>query len=120
MAGALTGHGPTTSPGARRALLLIGLLVLLAHLLALYALRQWLRPPSRLAPVAAPLYTRTITVQAPAAVPKPMAAPPVSAPKRPAARFRKSSAATKKKAPQATPPPPEAGDTAPPRARTAP
>lgn len=114
MAGALTGHGPAISPGARRALLLIGLLVLLAHLLALYALRQWLRPPSLLASVTAPLYTRTITVQAPAAVPKPVAAPPVSAQKRPAALIRQSPAATKKKAPQATPPPPEAGDTAPP------
>jgi len=114
VAGALTGHGPAISPGARRALLLIGLLVLLAHLLALYGLREWLRPPSLLAQVTAPLYTRTVTVQAPAAAPEPAAAPPVSATKRPTARFRKAPAATKMKVDKATPPPPEAGDPAPP------
>lgn len=107
MAGALTGCGPTLSPGARRALLLIGLLVLLAHLLALYALRQWLRPPSLLAQVTAPLYTRTITVQVPTAVPEPAVAPPISAPKRPSARFRQAPAATKKRVSEAPSPAPE-------------
>ncbi|MEZ5607459.1 MAG: DUF3108 domain-containing protein [Burkholderiaceae bacterium] len=83
----------------RRALAIVAALVLLAHLLALSWLRGLLQPPSLLAQVVAPLYTRTITVQAPAAPPAP--AEPIaqkSVPNRPTALIHRAPAAIKNKA----------------------
>lgn len=67
-------------------------LVLLAHLLALLALRQWLQPPSLLRQMAPPLYTRTIAPQAPpvAVAVAPAAAAPSAPPARPTARIRRA------------------------------
>ncbi len=64
-------------------------LVLLAHLLALLALRQWLQPPSLLRQMAPPLYTRTVAPQAPPVAVAPAAAAPSAPPARPTARIRR-------------------------------
>ena len=82
----------------RRALGLILIGVLLAHALVLSWLRGLLQPPSLLAQVTAPMYTRTITVQAPAPVTAPAeAAAPVSVPNRPTALIHKAPPAIKNK-----------------------
>ena len=81
----------------RRALWLIAALVLLGHALALSWLRGLLQPPSLLAQVTAPMYTRTITVQAP----QPEPAAPVaenSVSNRPVALIHSAPKATKNKA----------------------
>ena len=96
----------------RRALGLILIGVLLAHALVLSWLRGLLQPPSLLAQVTAPMYTRTITVQAPAPVTAAAeAAAPVSVPNRPTALIHKAPAAIKNKVakapaqPASAPPP---------------
>lgn len=99
--------GPLTrrhaAPGGR-ALLASTALVLLLHALALSALSALMRPPSLLQDMAPPLYTRTITPEAPVEV---AAAPAVAepAPSRPAAVIRP--APTAATAPAPTPAAPE-------------
>lgn len=104
MAGPLS-PAPLSAPRERRALLLALALVVALHLLALAALSRLLQPPSLLAPVAPPFYTRTIAAQAPPAeapAPPPRAAK--SKPNRPSARIHQARAAPKQRAP----PPPDA------------
>ncbi len=101
--------GPLTLPGRahprvdrrdRRALLATLAGVLLLHALALAALSQLLQPPSLLTPMVEPMYTRTITVQAPAPEPvAPVAAP--TRPSRPSATIRRPRAATRPTPPAA-------------------
>ena len=83
----------------RRALWLIAALVLLGHALALSWLRGLLQPPSLLAQVTVPMYTRTITERAPQPVPEPTApVAQVSASNRPTALIHKAPPAIKTKA----------------------
>lgn len=88
--------------GDRRALLATLAVVLLLHALALAFFSQFLQAPSLLAPMTAPMYTRTIQVQtvAPAnATPAPSAA----APERPTARIETPQQAARRKPARPTP-----------------
>lgn len=113
-------HPPSSAPPdpaqrrrrERRTLGLILIGVLLAHALVLSWLRGLLQPPSLLAQVTAPMYTRTITVQAPAPVTAAAeTAAPVSVSNRPTALIHKAPAAIKNKVakapaqPASAPPP---------------
>ncbi len=81
--------------------------VLLLHALALAFFSQFLQAPSLLAHMTAPLYTRTISVQAPAPETTAPAAAPVAAPERPTARIETVQQAAQRKAARA--PRPQAG-----------
>ena len=86
----------------RRTLGLILIGVLLAHALVLGWLRGLLQPPSLLAQMTAPMYTRTITVQAPAPTPAPgEPTPQRPMPNRPTARIQQAPAAIKNNAAKA-------------------
>lgn len=105
MAGSLTlpwhAH-PRVDRRDRRALLATLVGVLLLHALALAALSQLLQPSSLLTPMVEPMYTRTITVQAPAPEPvAPVVAP--TRPNRPSATIRRPRAATQPAHPPAAP-----------------
>ena len=106
MAGSLRRAAPGAgTPGReRRGLGLSLLLVLLLHAVALAVLSRQLQPPSLLAQVTAPLYTRTITVQAPTTVPTAsVAVEATAAPARPTARLASAEARQARK-PSQTPP----------------
>lgn len=100
MARSLTGSAPASARRAheRRTLGVVLLLVLLLHGLALAFLSRLLQPPSLLARMTDPLYTRTITIQVAAAPPQPAPQPTVAAPQRPTARFATARPAPRKRA----------------------
>ena len=96
----------TIDRGDRRALLVTLAVVLLLHALAIAFFSQFLQPPSLLAHMTAPMYTRTISVQAPAPEPAAQAPMAEAAPERPTARIETPQQAARRKA--ARPPPPRA------------
>ena len=95
----------TIDRGDRRALL-VTLAVVLLHALAIAFFSQFLKAPSLLAHMTAPMYTRTISVQAPAPEPAAQAPMAEAAPERPTARIETPQQAARRKA--ARPPPPRA------------
>ena len=104
----------TIDRGDRRALLVTLAVVLLLHALAIAFFSQFLQAPSLLAHMTAPMYTRTISVQAPApesTAPAPMAE---AAPDRPTARIETPQQAARRKAARPPPPPRAAASQAPP------
>ena len=96
----------TIDRGDRRALLVTLAVVLLLHALAVAFFSQFLQAPSLLAHMTAPMYTRTISVQAPAPEPAAQAPMAEAAPERPTARIETPQQAARRKA--ARPPPPRA------------
>ena len=96
----------TIDRGDRRALLVTLAVVLLLHALAIAFFSQFLQAPSLLAHMTAPMYTRTISVQAPAPEPAAQAPMAEAAPERPTARIETPQQAARRKA--ARPPPPRA------------
>ena len=97
----------------RRTLWVCLALVLLLHAAALSWLRGLLQPPSLLAEVVTPLYTRTITPQAPAPVPAPVAAAPeASISNRPVALIHPARPAIKNKVAKAAAQPASAASAA--------
>ena len=96
----------TIDRGDRRALLGTLAVVLLLHALAVAFFSQFLQAPSLLAHMTAPMYTRTISVQAPAPEPAAQAPMAEAAPERPTARIETPQQAARRKA--ARPPPPRA------------
>ena len=96
----------TIDRGDRRALLVTLAVVLLLHALAIAFFSQFLQAPSLLAHMTAPMYPRTISVQAPAPEPAAQAPMAEAAPERPTARIETPQQAARRKA--ARPPPPRA------------
>jgi len=89
---------PSIDRRDRRALLVTLAAVLLLHALALAFFSQFLQAPSLLAQMTAPLYTRTISVQAPVPETAAPAAAPAAAPERPTARLETAQQAARRQA----------------------
>lgn len=104
---------PSIDRRDRRALLVTLAAVLLLHALALAFFSQFLQAPSLLAQMTAPLYTRTISVQAPAPETAAPAAAPAAAPERPTARLETAQQAARRQAARAPRPRPSASDASP-------